>query len=104
MTRILDYQKTWLTAAFIGGILLTLGFKDFYPDLERRFRRRRQTASSVPGLSRHVSLMENDKRVFPDRRVPEGVEGTIGNTPLFKIKSLSEATGCEILAKAEVDA
>ncbi|KAJ9648296.1 Cysteine synthase 2 [Coniosporium tulheliwenetii] len=32
---------------------------------------------------------------------PEGIEGCIGNTPLFKIKSLSDATGCEILAKAE---
>lgn len=33
--------------------------------------------------------------------IPEGIEGCIGNTPLFKIKSLSEATGCDILAKAE---
>ncbi|KAF2750624.1 PALP-domain-containing protein [Sporormia fimetaria CBS 119925] len=33
--------------------------------------------------------------------IKEGVEGAIGNTPLIKIKSLSEATGCEILAKAE---
>lgn len=33
--------------------------------------------------------------------VKEGIEGCIGNTPLIKIKSLSEATGCEILAKAE---
>lgn len=32
----------------------------------------------------------------------EGVEECIGNTPLIKIKSLSEATGCDILAKAEV--
>ena len=31
----------------------------------------------------------------------EGIESTIGNTPLFVIKSLSEATGCTILAKAE---
>jgi len=30
-----------------------------------------------------------------------GVEGLIGNTPLVKLKALSEATGCEILAKAE---
>jgi cysteine synthase A len=30
-----------------------------------------------------------------------GIESTIGNTPLFVIKSLSEATGCTILAKAE---
>ncbi|KKY21697.1 putative cysteine synthase [Phaeomoniella chlamydospora] len=30
-----------------------------------------------------------------------GIESCIGNTPLFKIKSLSDATGCEIYAKAE---
>jgi cysteine synthase A len=34
--------------------------------------------------------------------IKEGIEGTIGNTPLIKIRSLSDATGCEILAKAEV--
>ncbi|KAI9882776.1 MAG: Peroxisomal membrane protein PAS20 [Watsoniomyces obsoletus] len=33
--------------------------------------------------------------------IREGIEECIGNTPLIKIKSLSEATGCEILAKAE---
>lgn len=33
--------------------------------------------------------------------IKEGIEGCIGETPLIKIKSLSEATGCEILAKAE---
>ncbi|KAF9162538.1 hypothetical protein DFQ26_003462 [Actinomortierella ambigua] len=31
----------------------------------------------------------------------DGVAGLIGNTPMVRIKSLSEATGCEILAKAE---
>ncbi|EUC48785.1 hypothetical protein COCMIDRAFT_86538 [Bipolaris oryzae ATCC 44560] len=33
--------------------------------------------------------------------IKEGIEGCIGNTPLIKIKSLSEYTGCDILAKAE---
>ncbi|SAM03736.1 hypothetical protein [Absidia glauca] len=33
--------------------------------------------------------------------VVEGVDGLIGNTPLMKIRSLSEATGCTILGKAE---
>ena len=28
--------------------------------------------------------------------VVDGVEGAIGNTPLIRIKSLSEATGCEV--------
>lgn len=31
----------------------------------------------------------------------QGVLDCIGNTPLVRIKSLSDATGCEILAKAE---
>lgn len=34
-----------------------------------------------------------------DRR--DGFSGSIGNTPLIRIRSLSEATGCEILGKAE---
>lgn len=34
--------------------------------------------------------------------IVDGIEGCIGNTPLIRIKSLSEATGCDILAKAEV--
>ncbi|KAI8086046.1 tryptophan synthase beta subunit-like PLP-dependent enzyme [Halteromyces radiatus] len=33
--------------------------------------------------------------------IVEGVDGLIGNTPLMKIRSLSEATGCTILGKAE---
>lgn len=34
--------------------------------------------------------------------IRDGIEDCIGNTPLIRIKSLSEATGCEILGKAEV--
>jgi len=33
--------------------------------------------------------------------IKEGIEGCIGNTPLIRIKSLSEYTGCDILVKAE---
>ena len=33
--------------------------------------------------------------------IGEGLESCVGNTPLFRIKSLSDATGCDILAKAE---
>ncbi|KAK9468582.1 CS 2 [Lipomyces arxii] len=36
------------------------------------------------------------------RNIIDGVEGLIGNTPLVRIKSLSDATGCDILAKAEM--
>ncbi|KAI9334645.1 tryptophan synthase beta subunit-like PLP-dependent enzyme [Zopfochytrium polystomum] len=36
-----------------------------------------------------------------DAPVVHGIEGLIGNTPLVRIKSLSEATGCDIYGKAE---
>jgi len=34
--------------------------------------------------------------------IVDGVEGLIGSTKLVRIRSLSTATGCDILAKAEV--
>ncbi|KAJ2781590.1 Cysteine synthase 2 [Coemansia javaensis] len=36
-----------------------------------------------------------------EAEVAAGVAGLIGNTPLVRINSLSEATGCEVLGKAE---
>ena len=36
-----------------------------------------------------------------DRAVRGGLVGAIGNTPLIRLHALSEATGCEILGKAE---
>lgn len=33
--------------------------------------------------------------------IGEGLESCVGHTPLFRIRSLSEETGCEILGKAE---
>ncbi|KAI9818962.1 MAG: hypothetical protein M1832_004130 [Thelocarpon impressellum] len=98
-----SHPRLYATAAFVAGVLLTLGLKDFYPDLERRFRRTR-TRGGVPDGRNGVALEDHTARGAalshpPD--VPDGIEGCIGNTPLFRIKSLSEATGCDILAKAE---
>jgi cysteine synthase A len=104
------YGSAAVAVAFVAGVLLTLGFKDFYPDLERRYQRRRgqpaSSADSRPGstylppvkLEDHTRSARQSMVGMP---IPEGIEGCIGNTPLFKIKSLSEATGCIILAKAE---
>ena len=52
-------------------------------------------------LEKANNLPSNQIDVHNDVGLPEGIESTIGNTPLFRIKSLSDATGCEILAKAE---
>jgi len=105
----------YIGLSFLAGVLMTLGFKDVYPDLERRFWQRRRRFSIFRGrggmqrLAPQVTLEdhENDEIPFPFNVIPEpeiaqGIEACIGNTPLFRIKSLSDATGCEILAKAEV--
>lgn len=124
--HIIDHrQKLTATGGFLLGILVTLAFKDIYPDLELAYRRRlRQLRGTgpphpLPGQADYVRLEDHTKRkasVFPgsenDPRkasasvtlqedIGTGVEGLIGNTPLIKLRSLSEATGCEILVKAD---
>ncbi|CEG74899.1 Putative Cysteine synthase A [Rhizopus microsporus] len=55
-------------------------------------------ASSLIAQLKSENKEEHDE---PTTDIVEGVDGLIGNTPLMKIKSLSEATGCTILGKAE---
>jgi cysteine synthase A len=98
--------RLYIGLSFVAGVLLTLGFKDVYPDLERRFRRklgRLRRSYSITGAITGVQLKDNTESnaQVPQVDIPVGIEGCIGNTPLFKIRSLSEETGCEILAKAE---
>lgn len=103
--------RLFLTAAFLCGVLLTLGFKDFYPDLERRFRRRRVPINLVSGAGLDIDdridledrTRESSAKEYRDVEVAEGIAACVGNTPLFRVKSLSEETGCDILAKAEVE-
>ena len=101
--------KLYATVAFVAGVLVCLGFKDIYPDLERRYRRRYGVRKTLAGegLSNDDQIHLEDHEAHNDKDekaldVPIGIEACIGSTPLFKIKSLSEATGCEILGKAEV--
>ncbi|KAK3330102.1 tryptophan synthase beta subunit-like PLP-dependent enzyme [Apodospora peruviana] len=106
------YGTAALTAAFVVGILVTLGFKDLYPELEAQYQRRRKqnrrqtTDGDSSSSSRRRSSMffgpvQLEDHESSSSTIVEGIEGCIGNTPLIKIKSLSEATGCTILAKAE---
>ncbi|KAG6008004.1 Cysteine synthase 2 [Claviceps maximensis] len=106
------YGSAAVALAFTAGILITLGFKDFYPDLEYRYQQARQSLTSArPALTadgRRVKLQDHDSQrpsprdcisTAPDSR--RGIESCIGNTPLIEIQSLSKATGRVILAKAE---
>ena len=98
--------KLYAFTAFVAGILLTLGYKDFYPGLDWRFWRRRRANRTIAsaGLNDddHINLEDHEKDGAISMDVAEGIEACIGNTMLFKIKSLSAETGCDILAKAEV--
>lgn len=114
-------SKLTTTGGFLAGILVTLAFKDFYPDLEatfqHRMRRLRGIPHPFPGQPDHVRLEDHTRdtasllpqassrqrrgSVAYEEELPVGIEGLIGHTPLIKLQSLSDATGCEILAKAE---
>lgn len=100
-----DNSHVYIGTAFLAGILLTVGFKDLiYPELELRFKGYWPKSRRQHGQS--SSYLESFSDALVARHGPpaivDGIEGCIGNTPLLRIKSLSEATGCEILAKAEV--
>jgi cysteine synthase A len=103
------YGTAALTLAFFAGVLVTLGFKDLYPELEARYQRsRRHKSSSSSFLTGPVYLedRENSPEKTPNvdptslalftraHGIVDGIEGTIGNTPLIRIRST-------ILAKAE---
>ena len=96
--------KLFATVAFVAGVLVCLGFKDLYLDVERKYRRRYGARATLSGAGLEggdgIDLEDHEKGQVRD--IPEGIESCIGNTPLFKIKSLSDLTGCEILGKAEV--
>ena len=107
--------KITSTGGFLFGIIATLAFKDFYPDLEHSFRRRiehlrglKDIPHPLPGHPDHVRLEDHTRRKSvhiateaQDETIAVGIEGLIGNTPLIKLTSLSDATGCEILVKCE---
>ncbi|XP_057765474.1 cysteine synthase 2 isoform X2 [Salvia miltiorrhiza] len=62
------------------------------------------TALSLIGLLSYIIIHNTKSRLKPRSRkaaVKKGVVAAIGNTPLIRIDSLSDATGCEILGKAE---
>ncbi|PGH12747.1 hypothetical protein AJ79_04108 [Helicocarpus griseus UAMH5409] len=105
-----DNSRLYIPAAFLAGVLLALGIRDIYPHLERRYsqgrRKSRNEQLDLEGIEiTNEDVADGLKYGLSCNPGPppivDGIEGCIGNTPLFRIKSLSEATGCEILAKAE---
>lgn len=89
-----------LSCAFVAGVILTAVI-----DLSHLRLLPGSTGIALSDTTRKVSRnpLDTVSRERDKDEVPDGIESCIGNTPLFRIKSLSEATGCDILAKAEVN-
>lgn len=95
MTRYINISErrmfVGLTAAYVAGVLAVTFFDRL--DLYRRL---------FGGSTQDVTSSCKHENTKEETDIREGIEGCVGNTPLVKIKSLSEVTGCEVLAKAEV--
>lgn len=85
-----DHSTAYVGTAFVAGVCLALAYQEI-----SRPRREDNVAEQISPTNGLIA------RAGPPTIV-EGIEGCIGNTPLFRIKSLSDETGCEILGKAEV--
>lgn len=107
-----DYSRYYITGAFVLGAVVAVGLQSLQRHdqetasghqlkQQQIVLRRFSKINDLDTLKKSLSEIETawEKGAGSIR---EGIEGCIGDTPLIKIKSLSDATGCEILAKAEV--
>ena len=109
-----DHPQFYALGAFLLGVALTAAWKSQILDSvsehqgsERRARPLQKNVSRFSKINDLAGLKKSLAEIAESLErgggnIKEGIEGCIGETPLIKIKSLSEATGCEILAKAEV--
>ncbi|KAM5443000.1 Cysteine synthase 2 [Microsporum ferrugineum] len=92
----------YIAAAFATGAICTLAIDRLLHaegGLCRREYVNKDTISGQP-IAHGLEYPKSAQKPQPPPIV-DGIEGCIGNTPMVRIRSLSEATGCEILAKAE---
>ena len=101
-----NHPVLYLSCAFIAGIICTTIIETsclqshHEPIPEASFDvSEERSRSIIKAIKDH--LFRSRQSTKPD--IPDGIESCIGNTPLLRIRSLSEATGCDIFAKAEVN-
>jgi cysteine synthase A len=111
-----NQSQYYVLGAFSLGIVLTIAYNKHSlsrqealnsANSKRQLKQQRRLISKFAKINDldtlKKSLVEIEKSLETGAgNIKEGIEGCIGDTPLIKIKSLSEYTGCEILAKAEV--
>jgi cysteine synthase len=105
------HRRSAFVVGFIGGLIVSLSSVTtvFYLADRREKKRRRKRlrqygldASQNSAFEAEAEIRARKKGAIEVRRgeVVRGVEGLIGNTPLMRINSLSDLTGCEILVSA----
>jgi cysteine synthase A len=105
-------RKSVFFIGFVTGLTISLGslataliLADVRAQRKRRRRfERRADRGQLQGDAGSSSKGGKRRAGHIDIRsgqIVKGVEGLIGETPLMRIESLSELTGCEILGKAE---
>jgi len=110
-----DYTRYYAAGAFLTGVALTVAYNQRLsspseqtksPDVSKQQHKLLSKLSKINDLETlKKTLVELESSLAKGEAgadIKEGIEGCIGDTPLIKIKSLSEYTGCEILVKAEV--
>lgn len=104
-----DRSRYYIFGAFVLGVTLTVALNQRICEQDEHEKNIYQKILSTlknGNSSNTVEKSSIDAKTTPKKNVEnikEGIEGCIGNTPLIKIKSLSEYTGCDILVKAEVN-
>jgi hypothetical protein len=111
-SRMSDRSRYYILGAFLLGVTLTTAYNKKSSTEENSDTSQTQLfALQQKWLSNLAKINDLDtlKKSLLEcgggegaEGIKEGIEGCIGDTPLIKIKSLSEFTGCDILAKAEV--
>lgn len=110
-----EYTKYYIVGAFLTGIILTAAYNRRLAHLSGSDKCQEEQKHQLKLLSKLAKINDLDtlKETLRDIEnslakgegagdIKEGIEGCIGDTPLIKIKSLSQYTGCDILVKAEV--
>ena len=112
-----DYSRYYVAGAFVTGVTLAVAYNrrlTASPEHTRPQDASKQQHEVLSKLSK-INDLDTLKKTLVELEssltkgggavdIKEGIEGCIGNTPLIRIKSLSEYTGCDILVKAEVSA
>jgi hypothetical protein len=110
-------SKYYVAGAFLSGIALTVAYNRHLSAASSHTKSQDASKQQHKLLSKlsKINDLETLKKTLVELEsslakgesgddIKEGIEGCIGNTPLIRIKSLSEYTGCDILVKAEVSA